>query len=190
MDINQFNSLNIQEQVNYINSMLSNQSLDSVCGEIGISRRTISKRFLKSNYSYINKRFILEGEEPKEIPQNIKSETTVINDNSTTPSEVKIKSETPKEIKNKSIPLDVGLQELLNYKDILIEIAQQYKLNGKSETIVINDECKGVPITKGMKTYVDIIIKFDEFCSKNKVFKKQDLLAMALLEYIQKYKRD
>lgn len=53
MKKDQFNKLNIDNQIEYFNNKLSEgKSLTSICKSIEIGRSTISDRFKKSNYKY------------------------------------------------------------------------------------------------------------------------------------------
>lgn len=45
------------------------------------------------------------------------------------------------------------------------------------------------PSTRGFKVYPSVIAKFKEFSKENNQYTMQDLMAMALLEYIDKYKK-
>ena len=55
MDKEQFNSLEIIEQINYINNKLSEgNTLTKLSKEIGIGRSTITDRFNKVGYKYNN----------------------------------------------------------------------------------------------------------------------------------------
>lgn len=49
----EFNKLEVLEQIQYINRELEdNKSITSVCKELEIGRSTIKYRFKKANYSY------------------------------------------------------------------------------------------------------------------------------------------
>lgn len=49
-------------------------------------------------------------------------------------------------------------------------------------------EFTGEIIGKTFKTYKNVTDKFLGFCDKHKEYTQRDLVAMALLEYVQKYK--
>ena len=48
----EFNKLNVKEQIEYINKKLKNKTLTNLCEEIKISRSTIRERFLKQGYIF------------------------------------------------------------------------------------------------------------------------------------------
>ncbi len=48
----EFNKLNLKEQIEYINKKLENKTLTNLCEEIKISRSTIRERFLKQGYIF------------------------------------------------------------------------------------------------------------------------------------------
>ena len=56
------------------------------------------------------------------------------------------------------------------------------------EIVLNKTEFTGEIMAKTFKTYRDVIDKFLEFCDKHGEYTQRDLVAMALLEYIQKYK--
>ena len=58
MNKEQFNNLDILEQIEYINSQLELNSLAKVCQTIGIDRATVRKRFKSKGYELIDNRYI------------------------------------------------------------------------------------------------------------------------------------
>ena len=48
----EFNNIEILEQIQYINDNIGSRSLTKYCDELGISRSTLSKRFKKLNYIF------------------------------------------------------------------------------------------------------------------------------------------
>lgn len=52
MNKTEFNKLDVRKQIAYINNKLEGDILIVVCGEIGISRSTISARFKKEGFKY------------------------------------------------------------------------------------------------------------------------------------------
>ncbi|MGL5753066.1 MAG: integrase, partial [Paraclostridium sp.] len=90
------------------------------------------------------------------------------------------------------------LLEILSMKNDLKEVIQAFREGyAKEPTKVIEIiEDKGIKISlpddevvrttvRANKTVLDT---WNEFCSRNKEFSKQDLISMAMLEYIEKYK--
>ena len=58
MNKEEFDKLNILEQIDYINKELSSgKSITNTCKEIGIGRSTISDRFKKAGYKYCKDSF-------------------------------------------------------------------------------------------------------------------------------------
>ena len=78
---------------------------------------------------------------------------------------------------------------------ILKEIIDKYsntKLNTKSNTgIVIDlvDDKHLKPKPKAVRINYFVYDEWQKFCDENKYFSKQDLISMALKEYMEKYKK-
>ena len=73
--------------------------------------------------------------------------------------------------------------QMTDYK-IIIDVPQTQEL--KISEDVLNGEFK---TTTTIRIYTDILSQFKEFTEKYKEFKSIDLVSMALLEYIEKYKK-
>lgn len=52
MNKEQFNQLEVLEQIQYINEMIQQKSLTKLCEEIGVNRSTITKRFKSKGFIY------------------------------------------------------------------------------------------------------------------------------------------
>ena len=88
--------------------------------------------------------------------------------------------------------IDDDIKKLIKHKDILLEMAVDYK-NNKTATdteININDipaELKAGVVIKSIKVYTDISNDFEKICNRYKGIKKQDLYSLALMEFTEKY---
>lgn len=203
MDKEQFNKLNILDQIEYVNKSISKYgSSTAVSKAIGYKdESTLRKRFRskgyhlnteKTAYILINKcETLINNKSNIKVNDNI-SETKVKNDKNIS----KNKSETivtnnNSNNKSETLIINKDLQELLNVKDDILKIVQAYKSSkyiacDKIEKITIDTEkFKGQKaITRGMKTYPSICIEFKKFCNEHNEYRMQDLIAMAFLEYI------
>ena len=136
----EFNKLNLKEQIEYINKKLENKTLTNLCEEIKISRSTIRERFLKQGY-------IFDKSKNKYIysEANNEPEKKNINANNTKVLEEKIKA------------LESKIEAIND------------KLNNNYNSL-----------------YEDVQKEFSKLCKKNSNHKVQDILSMALYEYMEK----
>ena len=154
----EFNKLNLKEQIEYINKKLENKTLTNLCEEIKISRSTIRERFLKQGY-------IFDKSKNKYIysEANNEPEKKNINANNTKVLEEKIKA---LELKIEAINDKLNN----NYNSINIK-----NFEGKFE---------GKTVSRCYRLYEDVQKEFSKFCKENSNYKVQDILPMALYEYM------
>lgn len=210
MNKEDFNALSIQQQVDLVNSYLINGK-----SMIDIFKR---ERIIESNESSVRKRFAINGfkhnREKKQYIQtneiskskksskkdiikdqypessitviplknNLQNASKVVSSNEYPHSNTLVVSADKTETFLKLVEQQPELEELLkwwrNEKNI-IDIPE----------ITLNKtEFTGEVMAKTFKTYRNVIDKFLEFCDKHGEYMQRDLVAMALLEYIQKYK--
>ncbi|BDR82584.1 DNA-binding protein [Clostridium tetani] len=167
MNKKEFNRLNILEQVEYINnSLIDGSTVTKVCRDIGIARSTVGGRFKKEGY-YFN---------------NILNRYELENNILVLPSQ-------------KDNTINEDLLELIDMKPDLIELIKFYKKNEVAidmEELNINnipEELKDNIKNRSIKVYDAIYKLFDELCNSYSSIKKQDLLSLALYEFIEKYKK-
>jgi hypothetical protein len=99
-------------------------------------------------------------------------------------------SEGGSEVFNKKQPNhNADLEDLLLYKDLLIMMAKE-KLSGNDKQKIdfsILDDYEDSTKTRSYIINDEINEKFEKVCKQYKRFKKQDILSVALLEFINKY---
>ena len=152
----EFNKLNLKEQIEYINKKLENKTLTNLCEEIKISRSTIRERFLKQGY-------IFDKSKNKYIYSEASNwlEKENINANNTKVLEDKIKA------------LESKIEAIND------------KLNNNYNSINIKN-FEGKTVSRCYRLYEDVQKEFSKFCKKNSNHKVQDILSMALYEYMEK----
>lgn len=194
MNKTEFNSLEVLEQIEYINkSLLEGSTLTNVCKSIGIGRSTIRDRFKKVSYEY-----------NKSINQ-YESIVEIIEDETIAPVGTnKHIKEDIKPITQESSNLVVGTElyknnEILinminNYDDNLNklnELYNWYKLQSSNKVVQTEkfkvDDFEGDIVVRSYKLYEPIQREFLEFCKKNNKYKVQDILSQALKEFLEKY---
>jgi len=189
MNKDKFNKLTILEQIDFMNSQINNNSITSVCKELGVGRTTIRDRFKKANYSYskeLNKYTYIE---PKENLKELtgqdngcitsdtynNSNTNLVEDNHVTT----ILKKSDEEFQDNII-------DLVNNYDVLKEIIELHKRNTsviKQQIIIDLDNSENKLTT--LRINKTILDKFNEFCEKNKQFTKVDLVSQALKDFIE-----
>lgn len=185
----QFNSLDIKEQVKKFNSLLlEHKSIKQAGSVIGIAKSTIQTRFKKAGYSYVEGQYIL-SKQKKEIKRNKKVSNKEIIDPLLSNKEKVIESNTNL-IKNTIYP---ELMELLQLKDDLKAIVQKYNQDKKCIDIE-NTKLEIVNFTgdlkvKSIKIYNEVLDRFNEFMKVNKGYKQQEVISQALWEFLQKYEK-
>lgn len=180
---NELKKYKIEDIALYINQELEkDKSLISIASELGVNESSIRKKLTTNGYKRINNQYVLKDDtcnqecntpkENKEITNNI---TNVFNNT---------------EFKDNMLFLH-------NEIDILKNIIEQFKQDDKSNTNVIELR-EGIKINLPEANIKRTTIRinesvwdmFNQFVEDNKPFDKHDLMGMALLEYINKYKKD
>lgn len=164
MNKEEFNKLNVKDQIKYINQELENKTLTDVCKEIKISRSTIRERFLKQGYIF-NKsknKYIYSSEANNRVQKENK-----YNNNTKV------------------------LEEKINILESKIE-AIESKLNNryKENNDIEVKKFEGKTVSRCYRVYEDIQKEFSKFCKENSSYKVQDILSMALYEYMKNNKKD
>ena len=190
MNKTEFNSLDIMEQIEYINkSLLNGNTLTNICKSIGIGRSTIRDRFEKVSYKY-NKSInqyesiieIIEAETiaPAGANEPIKEDITPVIQQSS----------------NLVVGTDNEILTSLinNYDDMnnkLNEMYNWYKLQSSNKVVQTEkfkvDDFEGDIVVRSYKLYEPIQREFLEFCKRNNKYKVQDILSQALKEFLDKY---
>lgn len=167
--------LDIEQQVEYINQeLLKGRSMKQIeQQDFGVNERVISKRLSRKGYKRVNNQFV------KSITEVIQEDKCI---EITTPKDNILKY-------NKDIN-DDKLIELIDMVDTLKEIIEHYNKNKNVIDIEIN-ELKPKAVTevkqKLFKVDAEVLKKWEKFVSEHKEFKVQQLISLALEEFIQKY---
>lgn len=201
MNKDQFNGLEILEQIEYINDQLkNNKSITYVCKEIGVSRSTIRDRFKKidyifskelNRYMYNNSRTNILQESTKSINSDNNRCITIdtcIEKNKSNTDVVQVDKVT--DIINKSdIEIKETIIDIVNNYEVLKEIIELHRRNTSiiKQQIIIDIEESDSKLTT-LRVNSKVLDKFNDFCKEYKQYKKVDLLSQALKEFIEKYK--
>ncbi|MBQ8999801.1 MAG: hypothetical protein IJ086_14090 [Clostridium sp.] len=179
----EFNSLEVLEQIKYINDNIGYVSLTLFCNRLGVNRTTITKRFKKLGYVF-NKslsKFILdenkEDIEPKEenqkpLKSNLEPQIRDIN-------KVDIIS-----MLHRITELEKRVNELENKANTEENksIQNEYKSIQKDN---IRFYPKNNDTTKTFRVDINVYNKFKDFCDKHNHYKQKDLISSALELYLE-----
>lgn len=192
----QFNRLDVLEQIKYINNQLeNNMTLTLVCKELNIGRSTIRDRFKKINYSYSKdlNRYVYNSSKTdvvrRSIEENNKSISDVIHienkDKNTNVSQV----DKVTDIINKSdVEVKETIIDIVNNYDVLKEIIELHRRNTSviKQQIVIDIEDAESKLTT-LRVNSKELELFNSFCEDNKQYRKIDLISQALKEFREKH---
>lgn len=193
--------------ITYLNDKLNKgQTVIRIREDLGIGEKKLQKIIKNSNYKYNQKsrQYILESDSiTKVIPENKESIVDVISkdqmerelllgeDNESNTLVI------PDDFKNQWAELITFKEDMMNMQDDIKDIIRAYKqgyYNGNTEVIEIvqqdginirefKDDIKATTI----KLHSESLDHWNKFCEKYKQYSKQDLISMALEEYINKY---
>ena len=177
MDKLEFNQLELQDQVQYINDQLADTGLSvtKVCDAIGIDRSTVRKRFKKGWYVFntdlnLYEGDILNGEGVKEIVPR--------------PSKMPPKN---KPNTGNTNTLEDRVKVLEGQIKALEQIIYNNQINAINTDInILEFDCNTV--TRAYRMYEDVQKDFKIFCKKHSEYKVQDLISTALVEFMNKRK--
>lgn len=179
MDKLEFNQLELQKQVQYINDQLcTGLSITKVCKDIGIDRSTVRKRFDNGGYSFNKDLNLYEG--------------GILNEGNTNKIAPTPNKKPPKKKTNTSNTNT--LEERVKVLESQLEALQQMVLNNASNTNnAINTELELLDfnadtVTRAYRMYENVQKDFKIFCKKHSEHKVQDIISTALVEFMNKHK--
>lgn len=186
MNKDQFNALEILEQVEYINKELESESVTKVCASIGIDRATVRKRFARNGYELVDNKYI-----PTEsTPITTTKKTTVATKNTSTSKVTKKATEQTqenKQMKALESKIESLEKQIESINNILDTITTETTNNGTKNNIKIK-KYKGVEGVRSYRVNAKVLEQWKVFCKAHSEHKVGDLLANAMVEYMNKYK--
>lgn len=179
--------------INYINKLLSEgYKVEDVRKKLEIGEKNFQREIKKLNYKYSQKTKQYEPNTTddkgmtkviEKTQNNLKQDIIISDDKGMT---IDIQQDIKANIINLANDYD-KIQQVIKWFD--------NRVNDKSMTEVIEVINQGIkidlPQSESTRTTIrinkEIWDRFDEFSNKNKEFNKQDLMAQALKEYMEKY---
>lgn len=169
MNKEEFNQLELIQQVEYINSQLDTFSLTKVCQNIGIDRSTVSKRFKSKGWELVENRYIKT-------------------DNSTSTSNTKTHQKS-----NKSNDIKI-LEDKINRLEAQIKgIMDIINTNNTINTVDISElkKYEGTTVSRNYRINEEIQQEFKLLCNKftaGTEYTVTDIISLALEDFINKHK--
>lgn len=185
----EFNSLDIMEQIEYINSklkLMDGNTLTKICKNIGVGRSTIRDRFKKVSYEY-NKttnqyQSIVEIIEPEIVSSE--EEKQDIN--------IVIQQSSNKVVGKESEKLNYIINNYDENLRKLNEMYNWYKLQSSNKVVETGKltigDFEGEVVVRSYKLYESVQKEFTEFCKLNNKYKIQDILSQCIHEFLEKYR--
>lgn len=210
MDRKEFDKLDVLEQIDYFNQKLKEvSSISKLCESIGIPSSTVRDRFKRAGFKYDQNKKCYESNTLETLSKSDKSNTLVTPSERTEKTKDIISQEDNYSAENTKLIQANDLKQIsdiMNFKnDILelidlkqeikstIEAVKKYEF--ESNVIDIPElkidfvKMEGSIKNRSFKVYEDILEKFLKFAKKNSNFKQQDLLAQAMVEFVERYDR-
>lgn len=194
-----FNMLDVQDQVKVFNKILKDSSIRKVCNDIGIGKTTIRDRFKKHGYIYnsADNQYIYDH---KIISNNniTLSKEIKRNNNITFDKEIKgninndlvLKNKKDNYFKSNIEKMYKEVMEVIEIKDDLKELLKKEKV--RNNIIDIQNlqikKFEGDLKVKSIKIYDEVLNAFDKFMINHRELKQQDVISQALWEFLNRYK--
>lgn len=166
MNKDKFNELEVKDQIEFINKELENKSLTKISEELKVARKTIRNRFERIGYSYDKQsnKYIIETN--KEDQEDF----------------------------NNTINIKLLLERMKGLERQIKTLEEEFKLIKDRPKIKEDEEIDikmlyGETVSRCYRLNKEVQKEFSSFCKQNSSYKVQDILASALMEYMDKYKK-
>ena len=182
----EFLELDIDKKIEYLNKKLSEgQTVIRIREDLGIGEKSLQKIIRENGYKYFQKEKRYYKDNTNVLQKNIIQGKEIFDSESKDPTIVlqNYKDDLLEIIQAKKEIFEVinAFKENLYYKDTtnVIEVVASNEIQIKD----FNSEAK----VTSFRVYGETLTKWKEFCSKHKQYNNQDLVSMALEEYMKKY---
>ena len=178
MNKQQFNNMDVLEQLEYINNNIGTESLTKYCSTLGINRSTITKRFKTLGYIF-----------NKKLNQYVLADTVSVADT------VDIK-EIPIEYATvdycRALEQRIKALEDMYKKLSATDIQQQY--NNSTTTVQQNNNntinfYKGDVVVRAYRIDEEVYQRFKAYTDDNKQYKISDIISTALEDFLNSYSK-
>ena len=166
----QFKALGLEQQVEYINSLLKTTSLTKASASIGIARKTLSGQFERAGYK---------------LDKNIKQYIRINNNTNEKAQKLNNKALSGSNSSNNSNSLEARVNSLEKQIEGIMAMLETNK-NNTSELNIRTFE--GEKVARSYKVDNEVQKQFKAFCKAHSEYAVGDILANAMLEFMNKYK--
>lgn len=194
MNREDFDNLEIIDQVNYINSEIINLSLNKIANNMGMSESTIRDRFKRNGYKR-------NGKEYTKVYESKPGDNKPHQDKPGKPQETIKKAATPKKKDNnintqeaKIKVLEGQIKSLEEHINNIYKLLENKEYTNVNKSILTNihkdiEQLQGTKtITRSYKLYEEVDKRLQEriqqHIDNNKQYKKQDIINSIILNYL------
>lgn len=183
MNGEQFKALELEQQVEYINGLIEQgDTVDNIRVVLGVGKNYIGSNFKKGGYT----RDRATGLYIKAGQENININTT----NTTAPNKANKNVTKDKESINNTKSLENRIESLERQIEGIMAILET---TNNTNTTVTTDEIgikifEGEKVARSYKVNIEVQKQFKAFCKAHSEYEVGDILATAMLEFMNKYK--
>lgn len=167
---NEFQALELEQQVEYINSLLKTTSLTKASASIGIARKTLSGQFERAGYK---------------LDKNIKQYIRINNNTNEKAQKLNNKALSGGNSSNNSNSLEARVNSLEKQIEGIMAMLETNKNNTTELNIKVFE---GEKVARSYKVNIEVQKQFKAFCKAHSEYEVGDILANAMLEFMNKYK--
>ena len=167
---NEFQALELEQQVEYINSLLKTTSLTKASASIGIARKTLSGQFERAGYK---------------LDKNIKQYIRINNNTNEKAQKLNNKALSGSNSSNNSNSLEARVNSLEKQIEGIMAMLETNKNNTTELNIKVFE---GEKVARSYKVNIEVQKQFKAFCKAHSEYEVGDILANAMLEFMNKYK--
>lgn len=179
MNKEQFEKLELEKQVEYINECLQETSMIKACKQIGTNESTVRDRFRRGGYKRQENQF---------VATNNTSNTNVVNKSNKKAREAKVKDNNIKVLENRINSLENELEQLKAM--VLGNTSNTYNtIDASSTREIIKYESDNL-VSRNYKIDKEVAEQFVKFCKIQKLtndYKVSDLATNALVEFMKTF---
>ena len=185
MNKEQFEGLELEQQIEHINKLLETLSLTKACANVGIARKTLSGQFERAGYKLDKtiKKYVKTG---NSTTSNTREAIQKEQEQSKKANNIKV-------LENRVESLEKELEQLkaivLSNTNNTIEITD---IGNTSNTREIKKYNTNDLVSRNYKIDRAVADEFVKFCKVNKLkydYKVSDLITNALVEYMEKFNK-
>ena len=176
----EFQALELEQQVEYVNGLLQEgNTVDNIRMALGIGKNYIGNNFKKGGY----KKDKLTGLYIKASTTGTTKETT----NITSVNKANKKALKDKQSINNTKSLESRIESLEKQIEGIMDILNNTNTTATGEGIEIK-RFEGEKVARSYKVNIEVQKQFKAFCKAHSEYEVGDILANAMLEFMNKYK--